>query len=592
VSKRSFGAICRLVVAGALLGAMVPGLAGASPSSTDVEGVTSTDTLASPAEDGSEGISAPSGAGPALVLPGTVLWFDQFNDLSNWDASDYTTTPWVLGGFYIVYSPPTAAEMIMYENNEDAWLEQAVPLDFSAARAPVLRWRMVYHTEQDKDFISAGVKYLEGEEWVYETLGSWSGGEFSYPEFEADLAAYSGMDEVYLWYSFQSDEANTLEGACVDDVYVWDLNPTAAEAVADAYSGTEDTQLTVAAPGVLGNDTDAEGNVLAAVKKSDAAHGTVDLAADGSFTYTPDSDWSGIDSFTYAADDGAGESVAVTVTITVAPATDTITIGNADAGVTFGRFFTGTSTAYSGGSYVYAYSKAPFVGTRLEARFYGDQVKWMGPKQPVYGKAKVYIDGVYKQTVDCYAPEAEATTSAVIYDSGVLATDGAHTISIEMIDGKNPASRDSVVVIDHFEVSGDDPHPAALRLPDAAGTFLGNWMRIGGNHTYTDGVYAYSYWLGHRYRVTFEGTNITWLGPKVYNYGRAALYLDGAYKGIVSQYAPASSISFRAKVWESPTLASGTHTLEIRPLAVKDAASSASVIVIDGFDVAPGQAYK
>jgi len=387
------------------------------------------------------------------------------------------------------------------------------------------------------------------------------------------------------------DTKPALSGKCVTDGRVnanSTLNlasgssNTAPVAVADAYTTPANTKLTVAAPGVLANDEDAEGDPLSAVKVTNPAHGTLALSTDGSFTYTPASGYVGGDSFTYKADDGIDESTPVTVTLTVT--LKKITIDNAEAGVTFARYFTGLSPAYSGGSYTYAYSRAPFVGTRLEARFFGSTVKWIGPKQPNYGKAKVYLDGVYKATVDCYS--ATPVTSAAIYTSPTL-PEAWHTITIEMVDGKSAASSNYVVVIDHFEVAGAAPKKAATRYSETAGTFIGNWIPVAGNPTYTNSTYAYSYWLGHRYTLRFSGTKVTWVGPKVYNYGRAGVYLDGVYKGTVSQYAAPTATAFRAKVWESATLSPGTHTLEIRPLATKDAASSGKVIVLDAFDVTP-----
>ena len=62
----------------------------------------------------------------------------------------------------------------------------------------------------------------------------------------------------------------------------------------------------VPAPGVLGNDTDVEGDPLTAIKVSDPLHGTLTLNADGSFTYTPNGNFNGNDSFTYKANDGTG----------------------------------------------------------------------------------------------------------------------------------------------------------------------------------------------------------------------------------------------------------------------------------------------
>ena len=54
----------------------------------------------------------------------------------------------------------------------------------------------------------------------------------------------------------------------------------------------------VGAPGVLGNDSDVDGLTLTAVKVSGPAHGSVVLASNGSFTYTPAANYNGPDSFT------------------------------------------------------------------------------------------------------------------------------------------------------------------------------------------------------------------------------------------------------------------------------------------------------
>ncbi|MFT5489073.1 MAG: hypothetical protein ACI9MU_004006, partial [Alphaproteobacteria bacterium] len=71
-------------------------------------------------------------------------------------------------------------------------------------------------------------------------------------------------------------------------------------AAADSYGGTEDTPLVVdASSGVLSNDTDADGDGLT-VDSFDAASangGTVSMNADGSFTYTPQTGFSGADTF-------------------------------------------------------------------------------------------------------------------------------------------------------------------------------------------------------------------------------------------------------------------------------------------------------
>jgi uncharacterized repeat protein (TIGR01451 family) len=99
-------------------------------------------------------------------------------------------------------------------------------------------------------------------------------------------------------------------------------------ATADAYSVQQGNTLTVAAPGVLGNDSDADGDPITAALVSGVSHGQVTLNADGSLTYTPASGYTGGDAFVYRASDGVTQSADATVSITVSPSTaPTITFG-------------------------------------------------------------------------------------------------------------------------------------------------------------------------------------------------------------------------------------------------------------------------
>ncbi len=88
-------------------------------------------------------------------------------------------------------------------------------------------------------------------------------------------------------------------------------------AVADAYSVDEDGVLTINAPGVLANDTNPAGGTLGATLVNQPANGTLTFNADGSFTYTPDDNFNGVDTFTYRATRGTLVSAPATVTITV-----------------------------------------------------------------------------------------------------------------------------------------------------------------------------------------------------------------------------------------------------------------------------------
>ena len=95
----------------------------------------------------------------------------------------------------------------------------------------------------------------------------------------------------------------------------------------DSYTTTRNTTLVVAAPGVLANDTDPNGDALTAVLVTNPAHGTLTLNADGSFTYTPTGGYTGPDSFIYRARDAsnnlsADTNVALTVTLPGTPVAD------------------------------------------------------------------------------------------------------------------------------------------------------------------------------------------------------------------------------------------------------------------------------
>src|SRR5262249_33436480 len=86
----------------------------------------------------------------------------------------------------------------------------------------------------------------------------------------------------------------------------------------DSYSTLANTPLTVNASGVLANDSDVDqGTTLSAVLGGGPAHGTLTLNSDGSFSYVPNTDYDGPDSFTYKANDGLADSNVATVSINV-----------------------------------------------------------------------------------------------------------------------------------------------------------------------------------------------------------------------------------------------------------------------------------
>ena len=99
-------------------------------------------------------------------------------------------------------------------------------------------------------------------------------------------------------------------GVITDD----DTLPTS---VADTFSTSFNTPLSVPAPGVLSND-DAHGAPgLTAQLVSDVIHGALSLGVDGSVSYTPTDGFIGTDGFTYRSSSAAGSGATVSVTLTV-----------------------------------------------------------------------------------------------------------------------------------------------------------------------------------------------------------------------------------------------------------------------------------
>ncbi len=113
-----------------------------------------------------------------------------------------------------------------------------------------------------------------------------------------------------------SDSVGNISNKATVTITVTAVN-NAPVANNDSYSLNNNTSLNVAAPGVLGNDTDIDSATLTAVLQSSTTNGSLNFKTDGSFIYVPNANYAGTDSFTYVANDGAASSNVATVTITV-----------------------------------------------------------------------------------------------------------------------------------------------------------------------------------------------------------------------------------------------------------------------------------
>jgi len=195
-----------------------------------------------------------------------------------------------------VNDPPVATNEA-YSTAEDESLQVALP------------GVLTNDTDVDGDVLSATLSTAPAHGNVVLAAN----GSFTY----LPAANFTGMDSFQYMASDGRGGGDsgtvTLQVTPVQDAPV---------AVADARTTAEDTPLMVAAPGVLANDTDVDGDALTAALASGPSHGTLALQANGAFDYTPAAGWNGVDSFIYSASDGKGGSDPATVTITVSADND------------------------------------------------------------------------------------------------------------------------------------------------------------------------------------------------------------------------------------------------------------------------------
>jgi len=124
---------------------------------------------------------------------------------------------------------------------------------------------------------------------------------------------YNGPDS----FSYRLNDGTLNSNNATVSITVNPVNdaPVAAN---NNYATNENTQLVIGVPGVLGNDSDVDGPSLTVNGVTQQpTKGVLALAADGSFTYTPNSNVSGTDTFKYRATDGSLLSNEATVTIRI-----------------------------------------------------------------------------------------------------------------------------------------------------------------------------------------------------------------------------------------------------------------------------------
>ncbi|MEO0934110.1 MAG: Ig-like domain-containing protein, partial [Cyanobacteria bacterium J06641_2] len=118
-------------------------------------------------------------------------------------------------------------------------------------------------------------------------------------------------------FTYQIDDGNGGTDTATVSVNITEFNdiPVIAN---DSATTDEDTAVTI---DVLANDSDGDGDDLTISSVGSGSNGTTAII-NNQIVYTPNSNFNGVDSFSYEINDGNGGSDTATVTVNVAPVND------------------------------------------------------------------------------------------------------------------------------------------------------------------------------------------------------------------------------------------------------------------------------
>ena len=259
--------------------------------------------------------------------------------------------------------------------------------------------------------------------------------------------------------SFYADDGIESSAAATRNINIVAVND-APIADDDFYSINEDTPLVEPADGVLLNDADLDGDTITAVFVDGPSHAdSFTLNADGSFSYTPEANWNGTDSFTYKANDGTTDGNEATVTITVNPINDapillTGSVNNLtvdeDSGLT-SLGLSGVTYGPGGGSDEASQSLSYSVTVIPDSNFFGKIYLGDGTTQVTTGNYTLAeIQGMQ------FAPNSDETGlsffSFNVQDGGGTANGGSDTLGQSIMITVNPANDDPVII----NLAGDE----------------------------------------------------------------------------------------------------------------------------------------
>ena len=164
-----------------------------------------------------------------------------------------------------------------------------------ASEDELYEYQLAFEDIDDDQLYFSLVSYPDGMEIDSQGLITWTPGEGISTSGQVIVVVSDAADFEYddmLPTQIQMFEINVN---FINDA------PVASD---DTYSTMEDVPLEINLPGIIDNDFDVEGGQLVVSIVEDASHGLLELSSDGSFIYTPNQDYYGVDQFIYLLSDG------------------------------------------------------------------------------------------------------------------------------------------------------------------------------------------------------------------------------------------------------------------------------------------------
>ncbi|TLM70150.1 MAG: tandem-95 repeat protein, partial [Actinobacteria bacterium] len=343
-------------------------------------------------------------------------------------------------------------------------------------------------------------------------------------------AGFSGADS----FTYQAFDGASFSEVVAVTITVTPVNdaPVAAD---DSAACDEDT---TASGDVVANDSDADGDGLAVSVASPAAHGTVDLAPDGAYTYTPAANWYGTDAFAYRASDGHGGTDVAVVTIAVASVNDPPAV-------------TGDSYRFRAGTALIVPALTGVLANDSDVE--GDPMVVVRGVGPAHGTLTLNANGSFT-----YAP--------------AFGFRGTDSFTYSVFDGTDLSGPVTVELVG----------PVLYEETAAGLEWTGTWSTLARTQ-FSGGTARYASGTGKSVTATFTGVGIDWIGAKTTSSGKARVYLDGALVATVDSYSNVSR--FGEVLYSVSDLPEGAHVLRIETTGSKASASTGTNVWIDGFDV-------